>query len=317
MSRYFPTLPPELWELIIKEHYLYGLKYIKTINTIPSRHCIMDTVYNQLIQPYIDNICKLFYSTYTYSQIIKETLHIKDIISNPYIFNTKNLIDIICYVTDNMKINCSPKIFYYSGHLIIQTNIYNGKILCVCIKFDFYTKSDSIIYCNSTYPIRDVRHRIDGPALVQCTRTGNKISEEYYIDGKLHSIDGPAVIKWYENGNKKKEEYYIDGKLHRIGGPAEIEWYEKGHICTESYFINNIMHRDNGYAYIMYYLNGNKCIEEYKINGKWHRDKGPAVIKWNEDGQKDCEQYYINDIHQYTSDVFFSTSDCDEEDDEY
>jgi len=289
MQRSFPILPPELWELIIKEHHLYRLEYIVTINTIPSRHCIISTVYCQLIQPYIDNICKLFYSTYTYSQIIKETLHIKDIISNPYIFNTKNLIDIICYVTDNMKINCSPKIFYYSGHLIIQTNIYNGKILCVCIKFDFYTKSDSIIYCNSTYPIRDVRHRIDGPALVQCTRTGNKISEEYYIDGKLH----------------------------RIGGPAEIEWYEKGHICTESYFINNIMHRDNGYAYIMYYLNGNKCIEEYKINGKWHRDKGPAVIKWNEDGQKDCEQYYINDIHQYTSDVFFSTSDCDEEDDEY
>ena len=59
---YFPTLPPEIWELIITDHHLYGLKYIKTIKMIPSRHCIMETVYNQLIQPYIDNTCKLFYS---------------------------------------------------------------------------------------------------------------------------------------------------------------------------------------------------------------------------------------------------------------
>jgi hypothetical protein len=54
MPRYFPILPPELWELIIKEHHLYRLEYIKTIKTIPSRHCIISTVYCQLIQPYID-----------------------------------------------------------------------------------------------------------------------------------------------------------------------------------------------------------------------------------------------------------------------
>ena len=205
------TLPPEIWELIITEYDLLLLKYIKTIKMIPSRHCIISTVYCQLIQPYIDNLCKLIYPTKC------------NIINKSYIFNKYNLIDIIEYF--DIKIEDLPKINYDS----------------ISIKLEYKNKKVRINMNNINYYTDCKLHRIGGPAIIIWYNNQVNIYSSilYYIDNQLHSTDGPAVIRWHRNGNKCDEVYYIDNQLHRINGPAIISWNNNGRISAKKYYINN------------------------------------------------------------------------------
>ena len=287
MQRYFPTLPPEIWELIITDHHLYGLKYIKTIKMIPSRHCIIETVYNQLIQSYIDNICKSFYS--------HNTRVSKNIISKPHIFNTKNLLDIIYYITHNMKIDGYPDIYENYGGITILMH-WNKKYKKGTLFNEI--EQERILRLHrvhiSPYGIKYTHdeccamHRIGGPALTKWYYDGNNQSGSKGTGwtGNSERTNQSSSFGTDRTGNKEREEYYIDGIRHRIDGPAVIKWYKTG----------------------------SNQSQETTSNGKWHRDKGPAIIKWNEDGEKYDEQYYITDIHQYTTSLFFSTIEDDDED---
>ena len=108
------TLPPEIWEKIIGEYGLLNRKYIDTIKMIPSRHNIMEPLY-KLLQQYINYLCNLCYSIK--SRKVKYTNNIitsQAIINTPYIFNKQNLVDIICYLinditTDIITINIIKK----------------------------------------------------------------------------------------------------------------------------------------------------------------------------------------------------------------
>lgn len=88
------------------------------------------------------------------------------------------------------------------------------------------------------YRYEGIRHREDGPAVVQYYKDGNKKYEAWSINNRPHREDGPAKIWYYENGNKEIEEWWIDNELHREDGPATIEYYENGNKQYESWYKN-------------------------------------------------------------------------------
>jgi hypothetical protein len=59
-------------------------------------------------------------------------------------------------------------------------------------------------------PGTNIRHRLDGPAIVW-----NSGDEDWFMNDKLHREDGPAIM--YDDGS---EAWYKEGLLHREGGPA-------------------------------------------------------------------------------------------------
>lgn len=59
----------------------------------------------------------------------------------------------------------------------------------------------------------------------------------YFLKNEKHNLRGPAVINYYESGNVKSHLYYINGVSHRRGrNPASIEYYEDGSIKSTRYF---------------------------------------------------------------------------------
>ena len=178
MSSNFVYLPPELWEYIITEYNLLNKPNIKTIQMIPSRHCIMETVYWPLIQQYIDYMCKLFYSTNNMSKWSQL----------PYIFNKENLFDIINYLTDNMTV--------YDLPIINNTPLW----FCRTINQSQNDLSNNILLL-----------KLNNKTVKIFKTICNEICILYFLDNKLHRTDGPAYIVWSKNGNKLYDIYYMNG----------------------------------------------------------------------------------------------------------
>ncbi len=169
----FPSLPPEIWELIICDYNL--LSHMKTIKTIPSRHCIISTVYCQLIQQYIDHLCKLIYS-----------INI-NIIDKRHRFNKYDLINIIEYF--NIPIEDLPKIFIY------RDESYSINKSIDTIGFVYINKIVRITKYNIEYYMNYNLHRIDYLARYTFYVNGSKDQEIYYNE--------PAYIKWINYIKKK------------------------------------------------------------------------------------------------------------------
>jgi hypothetical protein len=325
----FPSLPPEIWELIICDYNL--LSHMKTIKTIPSRHNLNDIMCN-LIQPYINHMCQLFYSINT------------KIIDKPYIFNTKNLYYIIIYfindirpdnlptifirteisiILNNKRVNintCDKRIKYYTNDLLHNIDGHPAVIKWCndeeahLIPYYIGTKQEIIYYNNGCL------HRINGPAKIW-NASGYK-EETYCQNNSSYRKDGPTYIFWHPNGYKLTESYGTNHGTGRVDGPAKTEWYENGNKFKESYYKYGLVHRTDGPAIIEWYNNqsgsnvvptepigskepgtdlslgttfrtGNKKQETYYLRNMLHRTDGPAIIKWDENGCKISEEYYI------------------------
>ena len=265
----FPTLPPEIWELIICNHMLLNKKYINTIKQIPSKHNIIDTT-NIIIQKYIDYICKLFYSID--SSLIKNILYIK---------NLKDfIVNIINYFLDDIIL---PTITHNDYYNYISINNYNKTVKIYKLGIVYLTDNEF--------------HRIDGPAVTYWYANGNKQIEMYYInDGrpgydydytsirtnsKLHRTDGPAITTWYKNKTKSTEEYYIYHIKHRIGGPAVTSWYKYKRFYRLYQFCKIEIPVKTGV----------KALEIYYNNGKMDN---LSYTKWNVYGNKIEEGRNVN-----------------------
>jgi antitoxin component YwqK of YwqJK toxin-antitoxin module len=58
----------------------------------------------------------------------------------------------------------------------------------------------------------DVLHRVAAPARIQFKN--DKITNEaYFKNGVRHREDGPAIIEYFEDGNIASCEYWLDGHL--------------------------------------------------------------------------------------------------------
>lgn len=84
----------------------------------------------------------------------------------------------------------------------------------------------------TTYTLRDVLHRLDGPAFIWGSG-----SKSWYLNGRLHRLDGPANVGDYF------EKWYLNGRLHRLDGPAVTysngnkEYYIDDKKLTEKEFL--------------------------------------------------------------------------------
>ena len=68
---------------------------------------------------------------------------------------------------------------------------------------------------------------------------GNKMRENWYLEGICHRVDGPATIYYYASGKIEREVWYLNGQLHRIDGPAIIDYSELYGIRRERWYLNN------------------------------------------------------------------------------
>jgi hypothetical protein len=65
-------------------------------------------------------------------------------------------------------------------------------------------------YGNKYWYKNDLRHRIDGPAVIRSNGT-----KYWYFEGKLHRTDGPAIIfsdgikEWHLNGKYLSHEEWL------------------------------------------------------------------------------------------------------------
>lgn len=78
-----------------------------------------------------------------------------------------------------------------------------------------------------------VRHRIGGPAMIDCEADGTVTGEWWIVNGKMHREDGPSVIVLHEDGTSV-QVWHLHDKLHRLDGPAvtnsdgSFEWWIDG-----------------------------------------------------------------------------------------
>lgn len=137
-------------------------------------------------------------------------------------------------------------------------------------------------------------HSIDDkPALTFYGNNKNIIREEWYNQGIPHRAnDRPAVIEYYGEikKNKMSELYYLNGKLHRENNPAKILYNDKGEIFLYEHYVNGSLHNSNGPAY--FYLH--ESFKQYKhmVDGVYHNMNGPASYKLDNNLIYD-RQYYL------------------------
>lgn len=139
--------------------------------------------------------------------------------------------------------------------------------------------------------------RLMGPA-VQDWRNGVKVSEEWYLNGKLHRIDGPARQTWRDSGFKTEASWYYQGKLHRKGGPAQELRDDRGH--EYNWYINDQRHRIDGPAQIRMSLTDkyNTYTETWYKWDKIHRLDGPAMYKNTTDIGETFVWYREGTVHR-------------------
>jgi antitoxin component YwqK of YwqJK toxin-antitoxin module len=110
--------------------------------------------------------------------------------------------------------------------------------------------------------------------LVELYSDGQKMSEEYFKDGKREGI----YTAWYENGQKKSERTY------RYKGGIETAWYENGQKKNE----RNIRDGKEDGVFTFWYENGQKKIEGNYKDGKYDG----LYTYWDENGEKKSEENY-------------------------
>lgn len=74
-----------------------------------------------------------------------------------------------------------------------------------------------------------ILHREDGPAFLKFTLTGEKLSEHYYLFGRLHRVDGPAV-NWRKDHPMFLNwctQTFANGKYYLCGIPVKESDFKK------------------------------------------------------------------------------------------
>lgn len=139
--------------------------------------------------------------------------------------------------------------------------------------------------------------------MIEYYKGGDKKCRDLYYDkdsGRAkfvrHRLDGPALVEYYQNGVTKSEEWFIKGKCHRLDDPATIEYDDTGRILIERWYVNDKAHRINGPAFIIYHPNGTIVFEAWYNNNIPHRVGGPATIWYNAYGSISKEEWYNDGI---------------------
>jgi antitoxin component YwqK of YwqJK toxin-antitoxin module len=77
---------------------------------------------------------------------------------------------------------------------------------------------------------------------------GEKLQENFYVDGKLVKIE-----KWYESGQQERGAFYLNNRLNG----KYISWYENGMVSEESNYVNGKIHG----LFTRWYKNGKQQYE--------------------------------------------------------
>jgi len=88
-------------------------------------------------------------------------------------------------------------------------------------------------------------HRVDGPAVIEFSSSGNKIGEYYFQNGKMfRDNDKPNRVTFYDKFPvvTHKEEYFANERYHRIKGPALSEYYPNGILKKQEYYYKGHLH---------------------------------------------------------------------------
>ena len=150
------------------------------------------------------------------------------------------------------------------------------------------------------WTLNGVSHRIDGPAhQVFDVESSRLVVAAYYLDGRHHRLDGPAIQFFSEtSGNVVEESWYVDGELHRDDDqPAVIALHEgTSQLKYVRHYVNGVEHREDGPSHTSYDKHGAVTGESWSWRGKQHRSGGlPAVQEINPaNGFIVHEQYWEN-----------------------
>jgi hypothetical protein len=74
-----------------------------------------------------------------------------------------------------------------------------------------YRRSDGSIEWEAWW-LKDMPHRMDGPAWISYYQDGSVSLEAWYLSGKLHREDGPARIQYRPDGSVEEESWWLDGE---------------------------------------------------------------------------------------------------------
>lgn len=111
-------------------------------------------------------------------------------------------------------------------------------------------------------------HRRNGPAETIISPDGKVRREIYMIDGVRHREDGPAVIEYGDNEVPSRTVYYWHGDIgRREDEPSQYFYGPSGELQGVKYFKNGAVHRDVGPA-IVKLRNGKPVSELYYINDR-------------------------------------------------
>lgn len=222
-----------------------------------------------------------------------------------------------CYNFSNKNINWweyefprdkASVIEYKCDGTVISRTYYTNKFVCIVESYDITNMDRYIIKIKDDEIYSKL---IDEDGAIISESWTNKCGK-YHCSVKNH----PSFIIYFANGNKMIEEYYIDGGLMRedYNLPISVEYYENGKIYKEIY---NIEEKLLEQYVVIYYDNfHHKDIksEMWMKYNKHHRDENkPAIIEYyplkieNDEKIKVVkkEEYWKNGL-AYRDDLLFT-----------
>jgi len=154
-------------------------------------------------------------------------------------------------------------------------------------------------------------NRKNKPAVIKYYKNCETVKKlEFYKNGKRHRINGPATIWYTKSGEIIGEHYWINNKTYlkqEFDTRQEVVALNKRNniIILDDYITKELL--DNGNYKIYNYFDNKRTKINYECyyNSKdeVHRLDGPASIWYYKDGEIISELYYINS-KEYTKEEF-------------
>lgn len=164
------------------------------------------------------------------------------------------------------------------------------------------TYDGNVLY-REEYTNRTTRQitRSDGPAVIIYNKSGEVVSEQWYLNGVRQSFnDKPAIITRDDNDVSKIVvlQWFKDGVLHRDSGPASIQYLDED--IEEIRYMQegklNSIDNDQPARIIRNSVTKKHIREEWYHEGLRHRDfNEPARIIYSEiTGEEIIREWWIN-----------------------
>ena len=92
---------------------------------------------------------------------------------------------------------------------------------------------------------------------------GNTKTKQWIINKIRHRTDGPAIIDYSESGTIQREVWYLNNQYHRDHNPAISWYYESGKIDLKYWYINGKELKNNELIEYKEWLIDNNLYKPY------------------------------------------------------